>query len=306
MATYGQRLALWRHLPAITFDLATIAWPTTVAMAAFHERFTVLPTTDGSPRFSPVEQARINEIDQIFNRGIRVGDSIFTLSGSGWWLTMLVLVIATVTVFIAVPAVLGQRTIGQLLVGMAPLRNSDSAASRVAGEPDIDLSEGAADPVELEPADLQLPDPNSQDLVPLHLEPEEIEPLDIEHSAPDSDDDTNDDIELAGPDIDMTDGTTTEPTTSDIDITDAARWLEMTLADEAEYRRWDRDFGTSAAQPAAQPAAGTTMVQPAQLDASSVERPEWSDDWNAWMYWDATTRRWYRHDTDNARWTPVS
>jgi hypothetical protein len=319
-ATYGQRLGFWRHLPAIAFDLATVAWPTTVAMVTLHERFTILPTTDGSPRFSPIEQARINEIDQVFNRGIRVGDAIFTLSGSGWWLTMLVLVVMTITVFIAVPAVLGQRTIGQLLVGMARTPAPDRLAPAITAAAQIDLSDPAFsdeyDGVAPAPT-LAAPMPLDLDMIHLDSSAGDATGYDDKtagDAADNTDDSTEPAVEIDAVDIDAVDTNAVDIDAgdADIDVTDGARWAQVTLADEADYLRWDREFGETAAEPA----AGSTMVQTAPVTApqapaspqtaATAERPEWSDDWDAWMFWDVATRRWYKHDTDDNRWVPVS
>lgn len=43
-------------------------------------------------------------------------------------------------------------------------------------------------------------------------------------------------------------------------------------------------------------------------DSKSTEPvdPVWSDDWQAWLYWDAKRRRWLRHDIDTDQWISIS
>ncbi len=44
----------------------------------------------------------------------------------------------------------------------------------------------------------------------------------------------------------------------------------------------------------------TVAVEPEQKE------PQWSDEWDSWLYWDAAHNAWLRHDTESGRWVPIT
>lgn len=56
-------------------------------------------------------------------------------------------------------------------------------------------------------------------------------------------------------------------------------------------------------------AAGTTVTVDRETNveqgATARVEPEWSAEWQSWVYRDDATGRWYRHDEDAGRWVPI-
>lgn len=75
-----------------------------------------------------------------------------------------------------------------------------------------------------------------------------------------------------------------EPTQADAVVTETA--VETARAGVTEA-------GTEAA------ASETTAATPEQKE------PQWSDEWDSWLYWDAAHSAWLRHDTESGRWVPI-
>ncbi len=63
-----------------------------------------------------------------------------------------------------------------------------------------------------------------------------------------------------------------------------------------------RDEGRHAA-----PVVGTAAVSPreASSPAPNKRAPIWSEDWDAWIYWDTTLQNWFRHDKETGNWVPM-
>lgn len=61
------------------------------------------------------------------------------------------------------------------------------------------------------------------------------------------------------------------------------------------------------AQPATQPTAAQpgAAAQPAAGSQPAVA-PTWSDDWQAWLFWDHVNQRWLRHVEDDDSWLPIN
>jgi uncharacterized RDD family membrane protein YckC len=71
------------------------------------------------------------------------------------------------------------------------------------------------------------------------------------------------------------------------------------------------------AAPVQQPVQRGPASQTVQIATESAERrqasapapdkrsPIWSEDWEAWIYWDTTLRHWFRHDEDTDNWVPM-
>ena len=327
--TNGREQRRWRFIPAALFDLALVLIPTAVAVAALRERFLVLPTGDRSPLFSSSDQQRINDIDQVFNRGLRLGDELHTLSGSGWWLTMATLVAATVTVFVAVPALRGRRTPGQHVMGIEA--DDDSFGEAIEPLVHIDLSDG---PAENEPAadsddEQDGSEPNVGELEdaerakvgeddyhdvgpgddtthqlpdPFTVTPESERAIE-RHSVFASNRAEDESLDITEPDEpSITLGTNRQPPATGPTFGASpgrSSAGQITLADESDYVRWDRERANS------RRGSGNTLVRSSARPTPTSE-PEWSADWQAWMYWDAGSKRWFRHDTGDDRWVPVS
>ncbi len=107
-----------QRITSVLVDAVVVAVPTAIVALAVSERFSILDRVDGTPIFSESDQLRINEIDQGFNRAVRIGDTVFALSGSGWWLTLLTMLVLIAVVFVVLPSVLRRRSPGRLVAGL--------------------------------------------------------------------------------------------------------------------------------------------------------------------------------------------
>ncbi len=88
----------------------------------------------------------------------------------------------------------------------------------------------------------------------------------------------------------------------------AAQW-DRPKAEPAPVWRPEGDgVEPASTKPAGQPAHRDTQPAQSTAAASSSEPvdPVWSDDWQAWLYWDAKRKRWLRHDVDNNKWISIS
>ena len=316
------------------------------------------------------DQLRINEIDEGFNRAIRLGDTVFALSGSGWWLTFATLLALTVAVFIVLPMVLRRRSPGRLLLGM-PVRSqrtdqdepaelvSVEAALRgtgcdatAASDPDTaDSNSGVAT------ESGQTGGSNGNDGTVSGHGATPIPDSLIGSTMTGADDETDgrpDDEQPSGSTVerlrgvahaqtrtavnDSTDDQDDMTTASDTDQDhpasngDLAGSIEppppVTLADADDYLDWDRpsdarpsrssapnnDGGTGfdvLALPesslAELPIHASTVAVRAALDniTTPEDQPIWNDAWNAWIYWDRDSGRWFRHDPAESRWRPM-
>jgi len=68
------------------------------------------------------------------------------------------------------------------------------------------------------------------------------------------------------------------------------------------------DTGDVRAAPAVIPTAApttTTTTRPSSSPAPDKRAPIWSEDWDAWIYWDTTLRTWFRHDMQQGTWVPM-
>ncbi|MDH4277329.1 MAG: RDD family protein [Acidimicrobiia bacterium] len=62
----------------------------------------------------------------------------------------------------------------------------------------------------------------------------------------------------------------------------------------------------AATAPAVAPtAAPTTTARQGSSPAPDNRAPIWSEDWDAWIYWDTTLRTWFRHDMQQGMWVPM-
>ena len=68
------------------------------------------------------------------------------------------------------------------------------------------------------------------------------------------------------------------------------------------WRPPEPEEGAAQTEPVAEPPATNATQSP---DDGPTD-PVWSDDWQAWLYWDAKRRRWLRHDLDTGGWVPIS
>jgi len=363
MTNDGQPTILGRMVAAALVDISVVTIPTALAVMVLHERFPFLPGSAGL-RFSPSDQERIDQIDNGFSRALELGDSLYTLSGRGWWFSLGLLVILTISVYVIVPAKYRLRTPGQLLMGIAPPVTDEPEIVAV-----IDLSAPPPDPSE--PAEQQAGPEDGEDdeaggdnpdrgdannntsdtsdtaegvAAPDRADPDAEDECDRSH--PDADGDrTADDVPEAA-----TTGTEAEAGPADnpdrtesveadqVDLTDRAHLGAITLADEADYLRWDRDNGQSSEPQGTSGAARDSSFEKLALPESSlsdapltvatlvkvttdeghttvdqpdIERvpdagsPVWNEGWKAWLYWDAGRQLWFRHDTETGGWKPL-
>ena len=285
----------WRFIAAAAFDLALVVAPTAAVAAGLAEHFVFLETDSSPDWFSPADQARINEIDETINRGLHFGGELHTLSGTGLWLTVAVMVIASAVVFVLIPALFDKLTPGQYLMGI-----------QLSGDPEGIVERASqADPVGecprfVEPEKLFKP----KELEPYMLTAESEAAL-AQHRVFATASSKNRSPK-GGPVREPADELTIE---IEVDVTDAgptpptragrSQFGQIILADADDYLRWDREQDRDGK------ASGTTLVRSAPV-RSSKTKPEWSSDWNAWMYCDEANKRWYRHDTEADRWLPIT
>lgn len=51
--------------------------------------------------------------------------------------------------------------------------------------------------------------------------------------------------------------------------------------------------------------APTTSARRSSSPAADRRAPIWSEDWEAWIYWDTTLENWFRHDMQRDTWVPM-
>lgn len=51
--------------------------------------------------------------------------------------------------------------------------------------------------------------------------------------------------------------------------------------------------------------AATTTARHSSRPAADNRAPIWSEDWDAWIYWDTTLQTWFRHDMQRGVWMPM-
>ncbi len=51
--------------------------------------------------------------------------------------------------------------------------------------------------------------------------------------------------------------------------------------------------------------APATLPRLGSSPAPNKRAPIWSEDWDAWIYWDTTLRTWFRHDMETGNWVPM-
>lgn len=321
-----------RVVAGAAVDLLLVICPTLIALGALHERFPFL--SGGEPgTFGPVEQARIDEIDRGFSRAFETDEALYVLSGSGWWLSLGILVLVTVTVYVVVPAAARLRTPGMLL-----LRVPGTVAPDPAVEVVLDLT-GPVDETARDESNDQAAEDEQSDGEQSEEHTAEADTSDENTELSEDGDEMVVDVtpeivdisedETAGDDeLSSESGSTVE----DIDITERQPIRPITLADEEDYRQWDREFG--APQPvdsssisvtppgfdalalpessmSEAPLTAATLVkarssEPTGASGPATTTPVWNEDWNAWLYWDGQRQRWFRHDPDSGRWAPLA
>ncbi|MEM9654975.1 MAG: RDD family protein [Actinomycetota bacterium] len=121
-----------RRLCAVIVDLLLVGLPALLMAVVGSERFSVVGEDGGRTQFSVADQLRINEIDEGLNRAVRLGDTVFTLSGGGLVLTLLTLVVLTALVFFVVPALQQGQTPGRSLLRL-PVLLGDNTDVEVLG-----------------------------------------------------------------------------------------------------------------------------------------------------------------------------
>ncbi|MEM7274636.1 MAG: RDD family protein [Actinomycetota bacterium] len=281
--------ALPRRLTALLTDLALVAGPTVAIAAAAAERFPILDDSGTRPRFDPLDQQRINEIDQGPNRALQLGDTVLTLSGSGLWLTVAALVILTALVFFAIPAVRNGQTPGRSLLRVPPTQTpTDGAAilqvTMVAGEPDEPSAQAESRPETDRPNRTVDTGPTE----PTTATESELEPV------------TADPVNEPEPIIEPDPVNEPEPIIEPDPVNEPEPIIEV-------------DARLPAPEPDQAPdqTPGAAVVDIDELeraedgDASSAASPIWSERWSAWVYRDADTRRWFFHDETSGRWKPI-
>jgi hypothetical protein len=311
--------AIGRRLLAAIIDALTVAVPTAVLSVLIAERFTVLGQSDGRPVFSEVDQRRIDQIDEGFNRALRIGDALFTLSGPRWWLAVAVLLAMTGVVFVIIPGRAGGRTIGKQLTGLAGSAGHDDGPEMLHLEQI--LSEfGVTAATNTDKQDAYEPDDGpatSNPPIPDVLAgPTAVEP-DIDTQGPNE---SEGDEQRSGMDY-LDDALSDEPTPHDDasgQIPDIASDL-ASLGGSDDYRHWDppgpgtengpRDLSSSTGG-FGDLALSESSLAESPLTASVVTDrqtlPEWNEAWEAWTYRDPNSGRLFRHDTERDRWEPIS
>jgi hypothetical protein len=332
----GQPVSTPSRLAAALIDMAVVAVPTGAVAVAASERFPILDDSGPRPRFSDSDQLRINQIDEGFNRAMRLGDTVFTLSGFGWWLTVLVLVILTTTVFVVLPSKLRRRTPGQSVLGLATTDESDEESEAAAIM--IESLAGAGvdaqnpqNPLDWATTDSSNPDSPGDDGTATDSSANDDSP--VEASGDDSSrgsdrpDGEADDEPVVTADEPVADHDQPPITTEPVSLGTPDEYLawdrELAEASPTDRSPTERDqFQTltltesslaesplNASTATAAPEAETEVAAESAAQTENVptaESPIWSDLWKAWLYWDPGTDRWFRHDSDDNRWKPLT
>lgn len=361
---------LTRRAAAAAVDLCLVGLPTALFALLSAERFQIIEFNDGRARFALEDQVRINEIDTGLNRAMQFGDTVFTLSGIGLMLTMLVLTTLTVLVFFIVPGLRRGQTPGRSILGL-PVRPDDTTDVEVISvsvtDADIEADPDEADGFPTEPFNAAKKPDAAKD--------------EIRHessSARQPDAPSIDDVYEAEQTI-ATDGILIVPsgpidsglhqTTLDLDVREqndeqdhranrlrqeleaeienGSRSIQVTLGNDDDYAEWDELDGLNLTDrpeknngrenpfetltlpesslsetplTATNGRSGRSPVPESQSCATAtVERkrktedevrseitPEWSPEWQSWVYLDEANRRWFRHDQAADRWIPIN
>ena len=388
-----------RRLLAAAIDVAAIIVPAALVAVVVAERFTVVGEVDGRPLFGAADQARIDEIDEGFNRAIRLGDSLLALSGGRLWFCLVVVVALAAAVFILAPWRLDGRTPGKLALGLAdedpddpaelihpdevlyaldpanaelPARLREAAEAAEAASEAEDTAAGTPPPPALaggptgSPSTAEAADPADQATGDDATGDDATEDDATEHDGT-GDDATGDDatedeaarthdavldcplgdrvdqeraetatagtgtvggiaglpadrfVTLAGVSAGGSGPAMAESTTSGSASRAASGGeaaagggLRTALADPGDYLAWDRnpapdvlDADGEARPPGRRSTDGLLDPGYHLPDEGDGDAPVWSDHWSAWLYWDAGSRRWFRHDVAEDRWRPI-
>ncbi|MFT7599968.1 MAG: hypothetical protein ACI8TP_002906, partial [Acidimicrobiales bacterium] len=70
---------------------------------------------------------------------------------------------------------------------------------------------------------------------------------------------------------------------------------------------------TPVSQTAASQTSGASAPEPLEDDVAQADDddaggprdPVWSDEWEAWLFWDEGDEQWLRHDIDNDQWIKI-
>lgn len=289
--------ALPRRIAALGIDLLLVGIPALILAAVVAERFTILDDSGPRPRFELAEQERINEIDQGANRALQLGDMVYTLSGSGLWLTVAALVVLTATVFFLIPAARGGQGLGRTVLRI-PREQRRSANIDVESITLIAPETGEVGPAEddLAPTEELKPPPpldaakrraTSDDADPTVAAVDPIQVMKNGFAEIDRLPDVDEPDPESGSDIEAAETTALDPDNTDRDAdteVDSNETVDDANATEASAAQQTTTTTSS-------PAAGTS--------------PIWSERWNAWASQDPETRRWFLHDEQTGRWNPL-
>ncbi len=100
--------------------------------------------------------------------------------------------------------------------------------------------------------------------------------------------------ETRHPDFDSL--TLPESSLSDMPLTNTALFEALGLAPDGS------DDRESVTEPAVEEPATTG---PLAGETADKRAPIWSEDWDAWIYWDTSLRGWFRYDEDEGAWVPM-
>lgn len=313
-----------RRLCAAVLDLLLVLLPALVLAALATERFPILGVDAGRTQFSIADQLRINEIDTGMNRAVRLGDTVFTISGAGLWLTLATIGVLTVLVFFVVPAFHHGQTPGRRLMGL-PIKSDEPQEIEL-----LEASPGETEPTEtvpeadpVEPAaktgqDTEPPEQGGDDEAPIP-EPAPVQEL-AEIELETRTDPAEELLEMLRAGLDE------EPTTpvslghdfgyhgwSDRDITvppDRSRTNQDDRFDTLTLP--ESSLSESPLSASTEPTRDEPVMQepaesqPAESEPAAVpSAPEWSEHWQAWVYRDKASGREFRHDEATNRWLPV-
>lgn len=310
--------------------MVVVAVPTALVAVLLAERFTILDdatANGGRPRFSDADQLRINEIDEGFNRALRLGDTVFTLSGLGWWLVVGVLVLLTTFVFVVVPGKFGRRSPGQSLLSVSATDAEDTAETvAIVTEPaaaDWLTNQTGAEETAVKDTDADESVDDTADSAPETAESADT-PVEADEAEPGPEQAVSDELDLP----------------EALSAAESLATTPVTLADSSEYLDWDRQehapnltgntrdkagsfnaltltesslaespLNASTVQAATVQTATVQTAGTATATATAIataESPIWSDMWKAWLYWDPASDRWFRHDTSDNSWKPLT
>ncbi len=81
--------------------------------------------------------------------------------------------------------------------------------------------------------------------------------------------------------------------------------IDLSAAEATDSGITDSSVTDSPAAAAAGVAAFTSASAP-RSQSGGAKEPQWSEEWDSWLYWDAARECWLRHDTTSGRWVPIS